>query len=269
MVVIFSDGGLTTWPLPCNRAGGKSPARQPKHLALRVPQNPLFRGKLRLIVALGLGLLSFACHSTMAEESPFPGPRGAQLDLACRADIWTREPTNFLERFVRVPRDQVVAFALYTHDAGVLKMTAQLFPLQPGEPREVRLELKQGGQWREVAKAPVIYPGWSAHFRIAPWDSTRDVAYRVRHGESAVFTGLIRKDPREKDAIVVALFSCDSNADRGNRREFVDKLRKQNPDLLLFVGDQSYDHCEHTAAWLLGISSQGCASGSAGGHDPG
>ncbi len=36
---------------------------------------------------------------------------------------------------------------------------AQLYPLKPGEPREVRLEFRQGGEWREVAKAAVVYPG--------------------------------------------------------------------------------------------------------------
>src|SRR5687768_2327744 len=62
------------------------------------------------------------------------------------------------------PRDQVVAFALYTVDHGVLKLTAQLYPLKPGEPREARLEVRRDGKWVELAKAPVEYPGWSAHF---------------------------------------------------------------------------------------------------------
>lgn len=152
---------------------------------------------------------------------------------------------------MRVPRDQVVAFALYTHDHGVLKLSAQLFPLKPGEPREVRLELYTDGAWREAARAPVQYPGWSAHFRIEPWDSSRAVPSRVRHGEAAVFEGAIRRDPIDKDTIVVASMSCDSNHDRGDRSELVERLRKQDPDLLFFAGDQSYDHTEHTAGWLL------------------
>ncbi|NMC19858.1 MAG: hypothetical protein GYA33_05495 [Thermogutta sp.] len=184
-------------------------------------------------------------------ESPFPGERGERLDLACRDDIWDREPQGFLQRFVRVPRDQTAAFALYTHDHGVLKMSAQLFPLQPNEPREVRLELLKDGEWREVARAAVIYPGWSAHFRLEPWDSGVSVPYRVRHGESAVFEGLIRRDPSDKDEIVVASLSCSSNQDRGDREPMVSNLKRQDPDLLFFAGDQSYDHTEHTAAWLL------------------
>lgn len=200
------------------------------------------------LVASSLLTLEF---SSARGESPFPGERGQRLDPACRDDIWDREPQGFLQQFVRVPRDQVVAFALYTHDRGVLKMSAQLFPLQPDEPREVRLELLKDGEWREVARAPVIYPGWSAHFRLEPWDSEVSVPYRVRHGESAVFEGLIRRDPSDKDEIVVASLSCSSNADRGDREPMVSNLKKQDPDLLFFAGDQSYDHTEHTASWLL------------------
>lgn len=222
-----------------------TPDLRPQHLSSPDPRANLIG------VALVALLLSFARPCDAAADSPFPGPRGARLDLASRSDLWQREATNFLERFVRVPRNEVVAFALYTHDAGVLKMTAQLFPLQPGEPREVRLEFQQRGQWREVARAPVMYPGWSAHFRVAPGDNRHDVPYRVRHGSEAMFEGLIRKDPRDKNEIVVASLSCDSNFDRGDRREIVEKLLRQNPDLLFFAGDQSYDHREHTAAWLL------------------
>ena len=107
---------------------------------------------------------------TWGGEIPFPGERGERLDTACRSDVWEKPARGFLGQFVRVPRDEVVGFALYTHDHGVLKLSAQLYPLKEDEPREVRLELKTDGQWREVATAPVVYPGWSAHFRMDGWD---------------------------------------------------------------------------------------------------
>jgi hypothetical protein len=110
------------------------------------------------IVILTVTLPLAASAGVCGEESPFPGERGVDLDLACRTDIWEKEGGGFLAKFVKVPRDQVVGFALYTHDHGVLKMSAQLYPLQEGEAREVRLELKTDGQWREVAKAPVSIP---------------------------------------------------------------------------------------------------------------
>jgi hypothetical protein len=149
-----------------------------------------------------------------------------------------------------VPREQVVAFAIYTQHSGVLKMSAQLFPLKPGEPREVRLELKQDTGWVEVAKAEVLYPGWDAHFRVENWDATKNVAYRVRHGELAMFEGVVRRDPIEKDVIVVGNLSCNSSRTTGQRPEIIDNLKRQDPDLLFFAGDQTYRHTEHTAGWI-------------------
>ena len=32
---------------------------------------------------------------------------------------------------------------------------------------------------REIAVEKVLYPGWSAHFRIKDWDVTRDFQYRL------------------------------------------------------------------------------------------
>jgi hypothetical protein len=208
---------------------------------------------IRFFMFLSFALLaeSVVTSPVLSDDAPFPGPRGTDLDRACRLDIWGQQRGGFLAKFVKVPRDQVVDFALYTHDNGILKMSAQLFPLREDEDRNVRLELKIDDQWREVATAPVLYPGWSAHFRLEGWDNTRDVPYRVRHGESAKFEGLIRKDPVDKDEIVVGSLSCSSNADRGDRKSIVDNLKQQDPDLLFFAGDQSYDHKEHTASWLL------------------
>ncbi|MEY3547956.1 MAG: hypothetical protein RLZZ552_323 [Verrucomicrobiota bacterium] len=149
-----------------------------------------------------------------------------------------------------VERDQVIAFALYTQQDGVLKLSAQLYPLYPDESKEVRLEFKRDGRWVEAAKAEVVFPGWSAHFRVTGWDGSKDVAYRVRHGEKAAFEGLVRRDPTDKETIVVANMSCNSSRTTGARPEILDNLIRQNPDLLFFAGDQTYRHTEHTAGWI-------------------
>ncbi len=151
---------------------------------------------------------------------------------------------------LNVERDQVVAFALYTVDHRVLKLTAQLFPLMPDETRDVRLEFQRNGKWTEAAKSRIVYPGWSAHFRIESWDSDLDVPYRVRHGEKAEFVGRIRRDPKNKDVVVVANMSCNSSRTTGSRPEILDSLRAHDPDLLFFAGDQTYRHTEHTAGWI-------------------
>lgn len=150
-----------------------------------------------------------------------------------------------------VARDQVICFALYTVQNGVLKLSAQLYPLQPGEERSVDLQIEEDNGWRTLASAPVDETGWQAVFRIEDWDHSRTVRYRVVHAGGAVYEGTIRRDPVEKDEIVVAAFTGNSNTDRGMRDDIVRNLKAQDPDLLFFSGDQSYDHAHHTAAWLL------------------
>jgi hypothetical protein len=189
-----------------------------------------------------------------AAEEIVAHPFGAafpELDSLAVGEWWAKKAKGRnIPPPMDVPRDQVVAFALYTQDRGVLKMTAQLYPLKPGESREVRLEFQRDGKWTEAAKAPVLVPGWSAHFRVESWDASKDVPYRVRHGEQAMFAGTVRRDPIEKEIIVVANMSCNSSRTTGERADIVENLRAQDPDLLFFAGDQTYRHTEHTAGWI-------------------
>jgi hypothetical protein len=202
--------------------------------------------------ALGAAFAGSLPQSAAAatEAQPF-GTEFPKLDSLASGEWWlVPRPKQNPPPSLDVPRDQVVAFALYTQERGVLKMTAQLFPLKPGEAREARLEFQREGKWSEAARTEVVYPGWSAHFRMEKWDATKDVRYRVRHGESAMFEGLIRRDPVDKDEIVIANMSCNSSRTTGLRPEIIEHLRAQNPDLLFFGGDQTYRHTEHTAGWI-------------------
>lgn len=213
--------------------------------------------KKTLVTILIFGLCG-ALLAPAQEEKPF-GDQFPNLDGMATGKWWQkaapkeapkqgRKPKQIVN--MDVPRDEVVAFAVYTHHGGTLKMSAQLFPLKPGEPREARLELNRGGTWVEVAKEKVHELGWSAHFRIENWDNTKDVAYRVRHGEKAMFEGLIRHDPIEKEVIVVGNLSCNSSRTPGERPQILRNLIKQDPDVLFFAGDQTYHHTQHTAGWL-------------------
>ncbi len=179
------------------------------------------------------------------------GQRFRNLESMATGEWWKAEPHPRRTMSLDVPRDEVLAFALYTHAGGTLKLSAQLFPLYPDEAREVRLELRHGeGDWELVATEPVVALGWSAHFRIEGWDDSKDVAYRVRHGADAAFQGLIRRDPGYKDVIVVGNLSCNSSRTPGPRPAMIDNLQRLDPDLLFFAGDQSYHHTEHTYGWL-------------------
>ena len=176
-------------------------------------------------------------------SAPFEG-----LDTIATNDWWKRGPNAIID--VKVERHEVIGFALYTVSNRTMKMTAQLYPLYPEEVREVRLELMKDGQWEEAQVQKVNDIGWTAIFRLEGWQEDVDQAYRLRHGAEAVYEGTIRKDPKDKGEIVLAALSCNSNKDRGDRDKYVKNINHQNPDLIFFAGDQSYDHKEHTAAWL-------------------
>jgi hypothetical protein len=216
------------------------------HLIRSTSKTNLMSKQLLLPLLALLLTLTLACNTEM--EPPVLAPF-TDLDTICTNDWWNRAPNPIHD--VKVERDKVVAFGLYTVSSGMLKLSAQLYPLYPDETRTVRLELRHDGQWQEIASEKVNDLGWSALFRIENWDATHDVAYRLRHGKKAMYEGLIRHDPVEKDQIVVAAFSCSSNRDRGDRESYVRNIEYLDPDLIFLAGDQSYDHTEHTASWLL------------------
>jgi len=172
-----------------------------------------------------------------AKPKPKPTPR--------------RRPRNTAWMVTKVAPEKVICFALYTVHKGVLKLTAQLYELDKGADRTVRLEIRKGGKWVQIAETKVIERGWTAPFRVTGWDATKDYPYRVAHGKTAFYTGTIRKDPVEEEEIVVAAFTGNSNRDRGPRADLIANIKKQDPDLLFFSGDQVYDHGRHFPAWLL------------------
>ncbi|MEM7202659.1 MAG: hypothetical protein AAF628_20490 [Planctomycetota bacterium] len=165
-----------------------------------------------------------------------------------------RRPGRAILPIPDVPRDEVIGFALYTVHGGVLKLTAQLYPLEQGESRTVALELERAGEWRRVAAAEVIVPGWAAMFRVEDWDDTKAVRYRVTHPGGASFAGLIRANPREQEEIVVCGFTGNSihPAHGGDipKDDLVANVVALDADVLFFSGDQVYDHNRHLAAWL-------------------
>ena len=151
-----------------------------------------------LIVVLMAVSLSAAEPGEPLTKSPYP----ANLDRAATGKWWevaqkardgaisigrhtTKKNTvtgrHFLD--LEVPRDEVVCFALYTLHDRTLKMSAQLYPLFPDETRDVRLEVKRGDAWEQVATAKINDLGWSALFRVEDWDDTQTLPYRVLNPE--------------------------------------------------------------------------------------
>ena len=209
----------------------------------------------RFKLQLYLSTLCICAFFSCGQENTFTKAPFDDLDTYCVNDWWNHaekvknNPESIID--VDVPRDEVICFGIYTTQNNVMKMTAQLFPLYPKESRDVRLELLKDGLWKLVSTQKVNEIGWSSLFRIENWDNTKDVQYRLRHGNDAVFQGLIRKNPIDKNEVVVASLNCNSNKDRGSRDEYIRNVNHFDPDMIFFAGDQSYDHKEHTAAWLL------------------
>jgi hypothetical protein len=219
------------------------------------------RAALKIAIAATAGSVVFPDLDLAAQESTQPfGTEFPNLESLTTGQWWKRGQSTQDTQVKRggasqapsmdVPRDQVVVFAYYLHHAGVLKLSAQLYPLKPGESREVYLELMREGQWQQAATTQVFYPGWDAHFRVENWDASVSVPYRVRHGQNATFEGLIRRDPIDKNEIFVASLSCNSSKTIGERTEIINNLKVHDPDLLFFSGDQTYRHTEHTAGWI-------------------
>ncbi|MFT6241751.1 MAG: hypothetical protein ACJAQT_003851 [Akkermansiaceae bacterium] len=207
-----------------------------------------------LLPAFLASILTFsATGEVMPTSTELFGEKYSRLDDRATADWWKRQGAAKKKNpmiNLDVPRDQVVGFAVYTLENHTLKMTAQLFPLKPDEIQEVRLEIKDGETWKEIAKEKVLYPGWSAHFRVNNWDSSKDFAYRVRHADKATFEGKIRHEPTDKEILVVGNLSCNSSRTTGPRPLIVKNLIAQDPDILFFAGDQTYHHTQHTSGWL-------------------
>ncbi len=161
-----------------------------------------------------------------------------------------------------VPAEQAICFVLYTVSDDTLKMTAQLYPLGEGVGRDVQLQIDRDGAWETIAETRVseeLYgwpqkniKRWTAHFRVESWDHSQRFRYRVVAADgAATLSGIIRKDPVEKQEIVVAAFTGNSNRDRRLKPDIIRNIQAQDPDLLFFSGDQSYDHKRHYQAWLL------------------
>jgi hypothetical protein len=189
------------------------------------------------IVLFFSSILIFCCGSTLRAQQNAPQRPG-------RADL----------SIPQVPRSEVICFALYTVHDHTLKLTAQLYPLEADDSRTVRLEIQKQGKWVEVAQTQVIEAGWTAPFRVENWDDTQTYAYRVLHGAAATYEGTIRKNPIDKDEIVVAGFTGNSiqpiHGGDISRQDLIDNIKKIDADVLFFSGDQVYDHNRHYAAWL-------------------
>ena len=122
----------------------------------------------------------------------------------------------------------------------VLKITAQMPPLGIEEPSEVFLHFGEKEDESSGLIAKIDPLSRTASWRVSDWNAKSDRRYRIVYG-SDEYEGWIRKDPVEKESIVVAGFT--GNQDTGfPNREIVRNVNIQDPDVLFFSGDQIYEN---------------------------
>ncbi|MBI4910830.1 MAG: alkaline phosphatase D family protein [Acidobacteria bacterium] len=131
-----------------------------------------------------------------------------------------------------------IYFAMHTLSSGLMKMTVQMAAMEAGDHR-VKLEIREGGGWREAGVSGIDAMARTAHFRVAAWKATLDVPYRVLFGD-AVYEGVVRKDPREKAKLIIGALTCTNDLGFPHQ-DIVRNLRHHRCDILLFTGDQIYE----------------------------
>ncbi|MBO3699909.1 alkaline phosphatase D family protein [Roseivirga sp. E12] len=157
------------------------------------------------------------------------------------------------------------------HD-NTVKLTAQLMPLAITNKGKAWMELKQGKDWKRIQETEVIRPGYTAHFRSENWDDSENQIYRIGYhleGKDYYSEGVIKKNPTNKEEVVVAAFTGNHNNVRPNptrwggvdtgkfpwdwglwfpHTDLINNFMQHQPDVLFFSGDQVYEGASPTWA---------------------
>lgn len=134
-----------------------------------------------------------------------------------------------------------ILWTMYTVSRGVLKVSAQLAPIDNAT-ELARLEIKRDGIWHNIASSPVDRLARTATFRVPNWNARQDADYRVvyRMGREYTFEGTVRKDPAGKPKFVFAALSC-LNDFGFPHTDLLQSVQHFQPDLIAFQGDQIYE----------------------------
>jgi hypothetical protein len=141
-----------------------------------------------------------------------------------------------------------VLFSQYTLSGKNMNMTAQMPPVGKNDPQTVSLEIQKDNDWNKVSEDSIDASARTATFRIDDWDSSIDTPYRLVYGPLAVsgekkiftFEGTVRKEPWDKEEISVAGFTGNNDLGFPNN-DILIQLKKHDPDVLFFSGDQIYE----------------------------
>ena len=138
-----------------------------------------------------------------------------------------------------------ILFSQYTLSGGTLKITAQMPPIGRSDSQVVGLQIRatEGDAWVAAGEAPIDRLSRTATIRVDDWETARDVPYRLVYrfaDENHYWAGTIRRDPVDKESIVVAAFTGHQDYAFPNQ-VIAANVAKHDPDVLFFSGDQLYE----------------------------
>ncbi|MCZ6671999.1 MAG: alkaline phosphatase D family protein [Verrucomicrobia bacterium] len=190
------------------------------------------------------GNVALACHALGApirsrmDDSDFDHPTFWFSDWSVSGDKFS---SNLEQTY------DPILWTQYTVQDKVLKLMAFLVPMEADASKVAELQVKTGSNWTTVAESTIEPLSLTATFRVADWDNSKDQEYRVIYpwtsangADLATWGGIIRKDPKDEDSLVLAGLSC-SNSELFPNRFMEANILAQDPDLVFFAGDQIYE----------------------------
>ena len=134
-----------------------------------------------------------------------------------------------------------ILWTQFTRQNNVVKCSVQMAPMGEADAKEVKLDLKRDGEWREAGSAAIDPLSRTALLKIDVPAGAVD--YRVRYpwqGRDTEWSGTFAADPASGLPMKIGVFSCD-NGYAFPLPTMVRNVAVQNPDLLFFAGDQIYE----------------------------
>ncbi len=182
----------------------------------------------------------------IALVSHFPKVEEKKADWCCWFDDWVVSG----EKIDLYPERGFgpILFEQYTLSRGIMKMTVQLPPVGRDDEQTVQFQVLDQDKWEMIQESHIDALSRTAGFKIENWNSREDIPYRLvyklNEGEgktkSYYLEGVIRKEPLDKDEVVIAGFTGNNDLGFPNT-DLLNAVKFHNPDMLFFSGDQIYE----------------------------
>lgn len=135
-----------------------------------------------------------------------------------------------------------------TQEGFVMKLSALTGPLGAQDNHEVELHVEKDGAWKKLGSAQLDTDAWTATFRIPNWDEKQATPYKLvyqeKHTDGTItaheWAGTIKANPEGRPLRMAAL-TC-QNDYAFPYAPVAENVRKLDPDLVFFSGDQIYEN---------------------------